>query len=321
VRPTRLVLIFILAAAGVSTDYVAALPVCQTIPVPLSLESLKKPFEVTNSWLSVDSVDGLVGGITLRNQTGKPLSRLTVMVNYLDENRSILFSMPYQANLPTEKNHLSNIRPFSELELSEPVSPGKEVSLLARNLLHVTRMPATAEIIFWLAKYDDGSISDDLISQRGFRTDPILVETPEEYLQVGVPYPSEPIKVWLTAHINEYGRVLTLKVVPESNLGLSEAEFRSLSRQVAEWHFFPAVENGYAASSDLCLLIEFLPEKPLPVRHCFAEDIDKRPAKFAIVTLQPVGGAQDQWIPYYGSFPARGKLEPNRIATGRYIDH
>jgi len=256
------------------------------------------------------------GEISLRNQTGKSLSRLTVMVNYLDENGSILFSIPYQANLPNDKNDMRNIRPFSELHLNGPVQPGKVVTLDGRNLLSITNVPTSAEVPYWFAKhFEDGSALSTQIGQHGFRTDPLLDETPG-YLRLTLPHPAEPFETLVKMRINEYGRVLEIKPGREGDTSLAREQFEALSEQLTKWHFFPGVENGYATSSDLYILVVFEPEHALPVRRCFLEHPDKYASKFALVTLQPILDSSDRWIPYYGGFPADGKMEPNYIEIG-----
>jgi len=315
-EPICLALITALFATFLSGEGVAALPQCERASIPLHLDSLTKDFEVTGSWLSMEAEGTLRGEISLRNQTDKSLSRLTVMVNYLDENGSILFSIPYQANLPNDENDIRNIRPFSELHLNGPVQPGEVVALDGRNLLSVTTVPTSAEVVYWFAKhYEDGSSVSTQIGHHGFRTDPLLVETPG-YLRLTLPHPAESFETLVKMRINEYGRVLEVQPGREGDTGLTGEQFEALSEQLAEWHFFPGIENGYAVQSDLYLLVEFVPENPLPVRRCFLEHPAKYTSKFALVTLQPIRDSSNRWIPYYGGFPADGKVEPNIVEIG-----
>jgi hypothetical protein len=291
-----------LLATFLSGEGVAALSQCDRVSIPLHLDSATKDFEVTGSWLFMEAAGTLRGEISLRNQTDKSLSRLTVMVNYLDENGSILFSIPYQANLLNEENDIRNIRPFSELRLNGPVQPGEVVTLVGRNLLSITTVPSSAEVVYWFAKhYEDGSSVSNQIGQHGFRTDPL---------------PAESFETLVKMQINEYGRVLEIQSGREGDTGLTGEQFEALSKQLAEWHFFPGIENGYAVQSDLYLLVEFVPENPLPIRRCFREHPAKYVSKFALVTLQPIRDSSNRWILNYGSFPADSIMERNIIEIG-----
>jgi len=292
----------------------AALPSCGTVTIPLRLDSSRSDFEVTASWLTVEPEGSFRCEISLRNETGHSLSRLTVIVNYLNQDGSILFSIPYQANLSNEGNELRNIRAFTELRLSGPVKSGEEVRLTGRTLLSITMVPASAEIVYYFAKHSgDNSSPSTKVGLHGFRTDPLLVETPGDYVRLALVHPTEPVKTLLKLRVNEYGRVLDVQPGPEGNRGMSRDQFQALSQQLIQWRFFPAVENGYAVPSDLYTLVEFVPENPLPVRRCFLENADRDVSKFALVILQPVAGSSDRWIPYYGGFPAGGKMETNVI--------
>ena len=313
--PIRLALMTALLATFLSGEGVAALSQCDRVSIPLHLDSAARDFEVTGSWLSMEAAGTLRGEISLRNQTDKSLSRLTVMVNYLDENGSILFSIPYQANLLNEENDIRNIRPFSELRLNGPVQPGEVVALEGRNLLSITTVPSSAEVVFWFAKhYEDGSSVSAQIGQHGFRTDPLPVQMPG-YLRLTLPHPAESFETLVKMQINEYGRVLEIQSGREGDTGLTGEQFEALAKQLAEWHFFPGIENGYAVQSDLYLLVEFVPENPLPIRRCFREHPAKYVSKFALVTLQPIRDSSNRWILNYGSFPADSLMEPNIIET------
>lgn len=289
---------------------------CRRAVIPLHLGLFSGDFEIVASSLSTEANGTVRGEISLRNKTGRPLSRLTVMVNYLDAKGSILLSIPYQANLPNERNDIENIHPFSELHLNKPLQPGSVIALEGRNLLSIGTDPVSAEVAYWFAKYyDDESSVSTQVGEHGFRTDPLLIETPGD-LEVSLPHAMEPIKTFVKLQINEYGRVLEVLQARDSHSELSREQFEDLSKQLSQWHFFPSIENGYAVRSELYMLVEFQPERALPVRHCFLEPPARDVNKFAIVTLQPVLDSRDRWIPYYGGFPAAGKFQLNIIVTG-----
>ncbi len=289
---------------------------CQRVKIPLHLGSSKE-FEVTGSWLSTAPEGTMQGEISVRNKTNLSLSRITVMVNYLDANGSLLFSIPYQANLPNEGNEFRNVRPFFELHLNEPVRPGEVVVLTGTNLLSTTTVPSSAEVIYWLVKYyEDSSSVSDRIGQHGFQTDPLLVETPGE-IRVTLPPLTEPAETFLKMRISEYGRVLDVQPALEGDrVGITREKLQVLSEQLGQWRFFPSVKNGYAVPSDLFLLAVFLPENSIPLSSCFLENAATYPSKFALVTFQPLHGTPGSWTPYYGGFLAEGRMGINVIETG-----
>lgn len=289
---------------------------CGRIVIPLHLYASKDQFAVTESSLLIEEEGTIEGNITFRNQTGRSLSRLTVIVNYTDQDGSTMFSIPYRASISNEKNEPRNIRPFSEVHLNHPIQTQQEFGLIGRNLLSISKMPTSAEVVYWDIEFsEDGSGESSQIGQHGFRTDALLLDTPG-YVRLDFPHPSERVETWVKLRINEYGRVLNVQPWHEGTNGLKSEQFRALSQQLAEWHFFPAIENGYASQSELYLLVEFEPEQVPPVRHCFLEHPEKYVNKFAFVTLQPTSKSSNDWIPYYGGFPAAGKMEPNVIELG-----
>jgi hypothetical protein len=311
------VLVALLYVAFCATEPLTPIPRCERVAIPLHLHSSKNQFEVTGSWLRIDETDGaLEGNIALRNQTGKSLSRLTVIVSYFDDSGSVLFSIPYQANMANEKDEIRNIHPFSMLLLNQPVKPQDDFGLIGRNLLSISTLPISAEVVYWDAKfYEDGSGESARIGQHGFRTDALLVDTPG-HLRLALPHPGERIETWLKLRINEYGRVLGVQSEREEDTSLTHEQFQALYAQLTQWHFFPGIEDGYAVQSDLSLLVEFEPENALPIKRCFLDHPDKYPSKFALVRLQPMLDSSDRWIPYYGGIPADGKIEPNIIELG-----
>ena len=306
----HLLLIIVFAPYGFDG---AAVPQCEKVAIPLLLDSTRNDLEVTGSWLSIQPEGTLRGDVSIRNETGRSLSGLTVIVNYLDENSTILFSIPYVASLGTEENQLRNIHPLSELRLNRPVEPGHDIRLTAINGFGVNKLPVSAEVTFWLAHHaDDGSSESHQIGHRGFRTDPLLVETPGAYVRLSRPHPSEAIETILKLQINQYGRVLGVRPEEQRDSALSHDQIEAIEKQLTNWRFFPAVENGYMIASDLYLILDFLPENPLPMKRCPLEGTESHVQKFAFVALEPIPDS-DKWIPYYGGFPAGGKLQPNII--------
>jgi hypothetical protein len=285
------------------------------VAIPIHSTRTSNLLEVTGSWMSVRGDGTLEVEISLRNRAEKSLSFVVVVANYLDENGSVLFSAPFQANVPTEEQP-RNLRSSSILQLNEPVRPGEQVTLTAgRNLLSTTKAAASVEVVYWLARYAEGGSSTSTSlggSQRGFRTDPLLAETPGPYLQFSFPHPAESVETLLKLQLNEYGRVLAIAPGHEGDATFNREQLEALSKQLEQWHFFPGIENGYAIPSELYVLVYLLPENTLPIRHCFLEYRDNYPEKFAVLTLEPIPGSTN-WIPYYGGLPASGNIEPNII--------
>ena len=310
--PSKIFLVMFASLLGV--ECFAESSRCGRMTVPLNLDASNKVFQVTGSWISTNDDGGLEGRVSLTNITGKSLSQLAIMVNYLDENRSVLFSIPYQASASTTDSQPVDRLSFSLLKLREPVRPGQVVAFIGRNLITAERVPESAELVYWHVKYEDGTSDTASTGHRSYRTDPRLVETPG-YLRLKLPHRLEPTNVFVKLHISEHGSVLDIDG-NERGPGLTEEQFQTLAKELSAWHFFPAVENGYAVQSDLYLLLEFRPENAIAVRGCLMEFPVSNVNKFGFVTLQPISDSSDRWIPYYGGFPAAGKMQVNIIETG-----
>jgi hypothetical protein len=295
-----------LAAFLFGRGALAASPGCQKLPVPIRTE-WPPDFSVTESWLTIEPEGTTQGDLVLTITGKRSLSFFLVLVNYLAEDGSFLFSIPYQANVAGQENALRNVRSFSETRLNQPLRSGQSIGIIGQNLLSTSRLPASAEVVFWMARFDD-ELRDSLKHGPVFHTDPLLAETPG-YFQLALPSLNEPIQGLIKLRINEYGRVLDVQRGLSGDTAFTLEQFQALSAQLSHWRFFPAVDGGYAVQSDLYLLVEFEPPNAPPIKPCLVELPDKKISRFARLLLEPVSHSSDRWIPYYSGIPADGKLE------------
>lgn len=283
---------------------------CHRRSIPITLDPNSK-FQLVGHWLSFDAP--ITGELYVRNRTGRALNALTILVNYLDRQRNLLFSIPYQANVRGAENTIQSIRPFMELRLAKPVPRDGVVGLVGTNLLSSTEVPASAAISFINLTFDDRSGTSMGFLPEMLHANPLLEETPEDF-RIQISQDTLPKEFLVTLKIDPYGRVTEIN--PLGSLGPDASSLEEVSGELRKWRFYPAIQNGYATESTLRLLLEFRPQPILPIRRCFLQLAPPYPPSFVHVTLGPIPDTPDRWVPYYSGFAARGKLSQIQVTTG-----
>jgi len=272
------------------------------IPIPLPLDADSGVRVVVHN-LQCD--ESILGTLTLRNETGRALRGVFVEVNYLDDDGAVLFSIPYSAHVAGEAAARSILRPAVEMRLPRPVPKGQYVRLLGTNLLATTAFPTRAEVSGISLFFSDGMSTAIGYSPAVRRSDPLPVEsTADLHLDLGaLEYPKE---IQVRLQIEPYGHVIN--VSPRGEPGLPAAAFERLAAQFRKWRFYPATQEGYAETSNLDLVLLFLPERALPVRRCFIGKSPAYPRSFAFVTLDPRPGHPGRWSIQYAGTPVSGRI-------------
>jgi hypothetical protein len=269
---------------------------CARKPIPLSLNE-DRNISVLHSWLSFEKV--LRGELTLRNNSNLALTAITLVVNYLDKDDNTLFAITYQANVKGFSNTALNIRAFSEVRLDNPVEPNGVIHMSASNLLSTTETPARAVASVLNITFLDGTGRNSGVLKPIWHSQPML-DRADGSIKLALDVASEPVYIAAELKINEYGNVTAVEPIGGP---LTAAQIQSLSRQLATWHFFPAIENGYGVPDTLAIVLQFQPTDAVPTHHCFLGHPEAYPKIFAYFILERQSGKPDSWQAYYDDYP------------------
>jgi|SRR6184192_4775649 len=285
---------------------------CTAFEVPLEMPSKRGSSSVANigivnSSLTLSMVSFPTAKLTLRNDTGKPLRSVILLVTYFDGEGLPLFSIPFVGNLGgTQTNIPPSMCPFIRTVWNGPIRPGEIFSVEGSNLIYTSVRPVSSKATrIELAFAGESGSGPSVLQAWDGPTDPLPEELPEhlELSRQNVP-PIEEALLDLT--IDAEGRVLG--VSPHDKEILSPELFNDLRREFMKWSFFPATNRGYSVQANLTLWIKFhLKKLPLPYPVCPQTFSDAFPRTFARVDLQYEKEAN--WNVSYGGYPASGKFQ------------
>ena len=299
-RGLRCGLLFIVFALSVETFAQQATrrvtDLCQRTSIPLIFPpGVNFKLGVVNHFLEFEpEVEGV---LFLRNDTGRQIRGITMLVNYEDEQGHRLFTLTYQATVKGYSQAQTNIRPFYKGSFTRPVEPGEVFDLSGTNLLTTTKIPAKASVsVIDLNFPGTGVYTGSLV----FQSDPILEQAPPQYLQLAVSADNLPEDMLLKLSISPRGIVKTVDLASETEP--PNPTLTSVMEEIRKWHFFPAIRNGFGVASDLFLLLRFRGADEPPMLDCFIGQGNKYPTSFVIVTLEPVPSLKGRWRFFYDKY-------------------
>ena len=242
------------------------------------------------------------GALSLENETGKTITKVLILVSYLDSDGKPIFAIPYFGGLDDSEAEIQQIRPYLKTILDHPVKQGEMFKLDGQNLESAREVPANAQVTFVDTEFDDDNNS---VSTTAPATDPLLLKVPD-FFEMNIDSSKLPDELLLTIAVDERGRVVDVNFdpsFPHSDDG--ESQIRA---QLKLWSFFPATMSGYAVQAHLNLLFRFHDKGfPLPRQVCPLELSDKYPRTFVKVDLRSKGDGR--WLAMYGGQYAHGSFD------------
>jgi len=282
---------------------------CVRRPIPLTLHETWK-LSVLNSWLSFEKA--LSGEVTLRNDGTKAIEAITLVANYLDQNDNPMFTITYQAKVKGFSTYAhSSIQPFFETRLDSPVEPKGIIHMSAGNFLSTTEIPAKALASVLNIWFADGTVRNSGVSNPPWRSEPMLVRA-DAPINLALDVKTEPVYFTAELKIDEYGNVSAVELIGMSSLTIAA---QSLSRQLGTWHFFPAIEDGYARAATLAMVLDFQPVDAVPAHHCFLAHPGAYPKMFAFLTLEREQDQSESWKAYYNGYPVDAHFPRSVVLT------
>jgi len=239
--------------------------------------------------------------IILRNETGKAIQRVLVVVDYLDSEGNLIFSIPYLGGVDDSPLQLMEVRSFIKTVWGHPIKQGETFRLAGTNLEFTRVAPAIAKVTLVDAESEDGNS----VSVTYTRTNPLLLKSPD-FFQMQPDLENLPDEIWLSIAIDDRGRVGGVKF--DESDQLKESDAQQITSQLKLWHFFPATSGGYAVPAQLDLRLRFHEKGfPLPAPDCPLTLTEKFPRTYVAVELQRENGSQ--WQVMYGSQYAHGNFD------------
>jgi hypothetical protein len=248
----------------------------------------------------------VIGEMSLRNNTGLTITRITLIVSYFDDQGAYLFSITYHASTKDEIEQVQ-LRPFYQVKLNKPVRPHELILMDGTNLLITKVLPKNARGSNILIESTSGTLSG--ATETPWRSEPILEESPP-YFEMATPGEPLPEEIMLVAKIDRNGRVAQLRTTEPGHT--PSAILEKIRQQTEKWLFFPAIEGGFAVDHELNIRLRFRRKRALPIREC-SSDLQKYPRVFATVDLIPLNEESSEWRFYFGGYPAGGKFQGQRV--------
>jgi hypothetical protein len=115
---------------------------CRLTHIPLSMPP-GLGLKVINHWLMFEPF--VEGALYLRNDTGKPVSEIAILVTYEGQQGKPIFTIEYDAHVTGRDPRVTLFRPFLDNVLTRAVRPGEAFGLFGTSLLSTTTIPAKSE--------------------------------------------------------------------------------------------------------------------------------------------------------------------------------
>jgi hypothetical protein len=258
-----------------------------------------------NAGLAVISSDISYGAgdnrLALRNETGRTIVSLTVIVNYLDASGKSIYSVPFFGALDESAPSPKGVRPYIRTILRKPVAPHEAFPLWGTNLESTRVAPARSEVTYVQIE-DDQSNGGFTISDPS--TEPLLFKSPE-WFEMHVGSAKLPDETWVNLSIDDRGRVKNVEVEPvPADVSDLVGQIKS---QLMLWSFFPATRGFSAVKSQQVLWLRFHEEGfPLPAPICPLALSSEHSQTFVEVDLSRV--SEEHWEVRYAGHYARGRF-------------
>ena len=242
------------------------------------------------------------GSLALVNETGKTITKVLVLVSYLDSDGKAIFAIPYFGGLDDSEVEIQQIRPYVKTILDHPVKHGEGFFLFGDNLESTRQVPADAAVTFVDTEFDDDSNS---VTTTTPETDTLVLKVPD-FFEMNINSSKLPDELLLTIAVDERGRVVEVNFDP--SFPHSDDVESQIRAQLKLWSFFPATIKGYAVQAYLNLLFRFHDTGfPLPLPMCPLDLADKYPRTFVKVDLRSQGDGR--WLAMYGGQYAHGSFD------------
>ncbi|MGA8220574.1 MAG: hypothetical protein WB780_02900, partial [Candidatus Acidiferrales bacterium] len=280
---------------------------CAPSDIPFEMGKFTS-LKVISNQLSLGAY-GIWRWLQLKNETGKTITRLLLLVSYLDSDGKPIFAIPYYGAPEDAPEDVLMMHPYIKTVLNHPIKPGEVFNLQGTNLISTRISPTRAQVTVVDAAFDDNTNSvEDVFPEF---TNPMLLKTPQFFEMQASP-DELPDELLLTIAVDVRGRVMGLEFKqPDTVSDAARAQIRS---QVMLWSFFPATARSHAVQTELNLLFRFHDAGiPLPAPTCPLKMPDTLPRTFVEVDVR----AKDsrRWEVQYGWEFAHGEFETTESSS------
>jgi hypothetical protein len=299
IRTTALCLSLAVGPSVLNAQSPYHLGLCAPSDIPFEVEKFAH-LKVISNQTSLGAF-GVWRWLRLENETGKTITRLLVLVSYLDSDGKEIFAIPYYGAPKDAQEDMLEIHPYIKTVLNRPIKPGEVFNLQGTNLISTRISPARAEVTLVDAEFDDTSQN---LGGGSSSTNPLLLKTPQ-FFEMQADPDKLPDDLSLDITIDQRGRVTGVEFKRSETI--SDATRAQVLSQLKLWSFFPATKGGYAVQTELSLLVRFhRPRIPFPAPTCPLEMSDTLPRTFVEVDIQAVDSLN--WQVQYGWEFAHGEF-------------
>jgi|SRR5580704_5453143 hypothetical protein len=263
---------------------------CPRITVPLANSFGDLPITIEEARFA--SFYETTGYVRFRNTSDKSIDAVSLQIEHSASVPAFKIPLSYETDVARKA------RSYSQ-KLSEPITPGKTISLVAASFGVVTSCPESAQLSYVRIRFSDGTSFQRHLS---------------EWLEPPMPQAIRPLELPVGTLLNHdvgylvrFGISATGKVTELEELDLNGMR-SSLRSRLSKWLFHPETANGIARPGTLYAVVR------VHMTHCEIQDCSvpfskpELPGVFTFIDLVPTKSPPElqKFAVYYGGFPVSG---------------
>jgi hypothetical protein len=242
------------------------------------------------------------GTLRLRNASQHSITRVRLIVDYLDAKDERLLSIPFHAGLDSAGHENWIVPTFLHNLWEDPVTAQQDFVINGTALLTINERPVRARLSLIEIRYAD--TDDHILTELGWKSEPILATTPKSS-GIGLNGVVLPASILLAVRVSAEGRVV--EVASSDLTTLAPDVLKSVKSELSRWTFFPSRVDGQRTASRVQLMVRFRGDSECLGIPFAVAGKDVEGGSFAVVDFLVGDGALRQVC--YGGYPARGPFQ------------
>ncbi len=270
---------------------------CKANNIPLALPNETFAATIVKHGFSSFTIKDSSAAFTFQNRMRRSISGLAAVVDYMNEQDEVVTRLPYLAVTAKAKKFFHPpVHTESVNKLKKSIPPGGNARVWSESFVILTHCPVKARMSMVTVMYSD--LSTQTWASSHWRVEPTLKHSPR-YLELPLSLVQLGSDLLVSAELNAEGRVSGLRSLDREAPELLDL----LTARMADWLFYPALDEGKPVSAKLTLLFRFHPEHSR--REWAFETVQRErvPVPLSVVDLLLESPASQKWEVWYGPWP------------------
>src|SRR5580700_11169714 len=264
---------------------------CPRITLPLTNSFHDLPINIEE--VRFASFYETTGYVRFRNVSDKSIDAVSLQIEHSANAPTFKIPLSYETDVTREA------RSYSQ-KLSEPIAPGRTISLIAASFGVVTSCPENSQLVYARIRFSDGTTLERHLSEWLEPPMPQAIRPLE--LPVGT-LPNHDVGYLVRFGISASGKVTELEELDSNGMPTS------LRSRLSGWLFHPESANGIARPGTLYAVVR------VHMTHCEIQDCSVPfsktvlPGVFTLIDMVPTKSPPElqTFAVYFGGFAVSGK--------------